>query len=404
MSEGTAETKSGRAAGAALTIALCFAVAVLEGYDIQALGVTAPKIAPELGLHPEQMGFVFSISNIGIVAGAAVGGWLMDRFGRKPIFIASVITFGVFTFATIFVTSFETLFAARLLTGVGFGAALPGLMAISAEISSPDKRASTATMMFCGMPLGGGLAALLTSNLPADFDWRLVFMVGGLLPLVVALLITFLMKETHTRAERADSAKTGVFTALFGQGRAAPTLLIWIALLPTYIVLYIILNWLPTLVVDKGFDRSVAPQASMAFNFASVIGALVIGQLADRFGFRWPLSLALVALIGVLWGLGHATDFTMVLVFSALVGVTLMGAQYAFLGVAASYYPEIVRGTGSGAAAGMGRVGSIIGPMAAGMLLGAGASAATVLTALVPAAAVAALAVGGLGFFKRGGD
>jgi AAHS family 3-hydroxyphenylpropionic acid transporter len=451
-------------AGVAITIALCFAVAVLEGYDIQAMGVTAPRMAPELGLSRDEMGFVFSISNIGIVLGAGLGGWFMDRLGRKPVFIAAVITFGIFTLATTLAVDFATLFAARLLTGFGFGAALPGLMAISADISPPGKRASTATMMFCGLPLGGGMSALFISNLPPDTDWRFVFYLGGVLPVLVSGAIALWMRETHTREEREAGPRAGFATAvrerplmtwigfaptyaftyallwvivqsplfavtpvqlaaftlvpaillhlffvsnapaLFEQGRAAPTLVIWVALLPTYIILYIILNWLPALVVAKGFSPAIAPQASLAFNFASVAGALAIGQISDRLGFRWPLSVALIALIGVLAALSAATDFRMILVWSALVGVTLMGAQYSLLGVAASYYPEAVRGTGSGAAAGMGRIGSIVGPIAVGNLLVAGASAAEVLAALAPAAAVAALAVIGLGFFKQSAD
>src|SRR5690606_21272994 len=147
---------------AALTTALCFAVAVLEGFDIQAIGVTAPKLAPEFGLTPGQLGWVFSISNIGLVVGASLGGWLADRLGRKPVLIGSVMMFGLFTLLTALSGSFTTLFLTRLLAGLGFGAALPNMMAVATEISAPSKRAITAAAMFCGMPIGGGSAALLT--------------------------------------------------------------------------------------------------------------------------------------------------------------------------------------------------------------------------------------------------
>jgi AAHS family 3-hydroxyphenylpropionic acid transporter len=463
-----------KAAGVAITIAICFAVAVLEGYDIQAMGVAAPKLAPALGLARDQMGIIFSISSIGIVFGAAVGGWLTDRVGRKPVFITAVVAFGAFTLATGLSNDFATLFAARILTGLGLGAAMPSIMAISAEISSPNRRAFTATMMFVGMPLGGAASALLVANLGPDADWRTIFWLGGALPIVIAPLILFFMRETYTRARRADpksdkkpsvAAQFGKQNALvvlaafiptylvtyavlyvvasnplvaiapaplaavallpalllhaalvlnadalFGDKRAAPTLLIWIALLPTLLILYLILNWLPTLVEAKGFTRPLAFElggfnvninAPMAFNLGSVVGALIIARIADAVGFRWPLTLSYAALIGVLIAAAAATSLPLILILSAAIGCFLMAANYSLYGIGASFYPDAVRGTGSGAASGAGRIGSIIGPLAASSLLTAGATASDVLSAMVPVAAVAGIAVFALSFFKR---
>ena len=387
-------------ANSALTIALCFAVAVLEGFDIQALGVAAPKLAPELGLAPAQMGWVFSVSNIGLVIGASIGGWLADRFGRKPIFVASVLTFGVFTLSTPLVTNFEMLFALRFLAGLGFGAALPNMMAIAAEISTPQKRASTAAAMFCGMPVGGGTSALLTQLLPPDFDWRTLFIVGGALPLVLAPVMIWLMPETLRRSEQAHAERTNIYDALFAEGRAVPTLLLWATFLPTLLILYLILNWLPTLVIANGLDRALAPQASLAFNWASVAGALVLGRVVDRFGPRGALSTSYALLIVSLFLLSRAHDLTTILICSAGAGFFLLGANYALYGVAAMYYPQRVRGTGSGASIAVGRIGSIVGPLAAGLLLSGGTSAGALVFYLIPVAAIAGIAVFALGFFK----
>ena len=64
-------------------VAICFAIAALEGYDIQAFGVSAPHLAPELGLDAGQMGWAGSAAMIGLVIGALTGGWFADRVGRR---------------------------------------------------------------------------------------------------------------------------------------------------------------------------------------------------------------------------------------------------------------------------------------------------------------------------------
>ncbi len=378
------------------------AVAMLEGFDIQAMGVAAPRLAPEFGLGPGEMKWVFAISNIGMVLGAALGGWLADRVGRKPVFMTSVAMFGLFTLCVVLIGEFGTLVATRLLAGLGFGAALPNMMAFAAELSTPARRSSTAALIFCGFPIGGGSVALLTQILPSGFDWRVLFIVGGVLPAVLVPALYWLLPETLTPSvNRTPRTHAPTLSALFGGGRAMPTLLLWLAFLPTLFVLYLILNWLPTLVVAKGFDRAIAPQASLAFNWASAAGALLVGWLVDRFGPRWPLMLSYGALIVALVALGASTDHAAIIVLSGVAGFFLLGANYALYGVAPSYYPAAMRGTGSGASVAVGRVGSILGPLAAGILLQGGSSATNVVQYMAPVAAVAGIAVCALSFFRR---
>jgi len=387
-----------------IPIALCMAVAVLEGFDIQAMGVAMPRLGPEFGLDASAKGLLFTMNNIGMVLGAAMGGWLADRTGRRPVLMCAVALFGLFTFWVAIAKSYEALVAVRFLAGLGFGAALPNMMAIAAELSSPARRTITASLVFCGLPIGGGTVALLTQIFPPDFDWRMWFIIGGVLPLVLLPGLRWLLPETLDPAHRqAPKERTPVWETLFGDGRTVPTLLLWLAFLPTLLILYLMLNWLPTLVVAKGLDKAVAPQASLAFNWASVAGALLLGWLVDRFGPRWPLTLAYVALIVSLVALGASTEHAMIVAYSGVAGFFLLGANYALYGVAPSYYPKPLRATGSGASVAVGRVGSTLGPLTAGLMLSGGQSAVNVVQYMAPVAAVAGIAVLSLSFCRKWG-
>ena len=385
----------------AMTIAVCFSVALLEGFDIQALGISLGKLTTEFGLDGTQRTLLTTFSSVGIVLGAIVGGRLGDFLGRKPVLMGAVAGFGLFTLGMIAAPSFIALFVCRVLAGLGFGAALPIMMAIAAEISTPERKALTGAVMFSGMPAGGGSSALLVQYLGVDFDWRSLFLIGGLLPFLLVPAIHFLLPETGARNTVRHESPDGIAHALFKEGRLAPTLLLWATFLPTLTILYLILNWLPTLMAAKGFAGSVPSQATMLFNYASIAGALIFGRLVDRLGARWPLVFSYAALMLCLLALGRVTEAPQALMLSALTGFLVLGANYALYGIAAAYYPKRVRGTGSGASVSVGRIGSILGPLLAGLWLSSGTAAAQVIVYMAPFAGVAAFAVYTLGRYPQ---
>ena len=386
-------------AGAGLIVFICFLIAALEGYDIQAFGVAAPKFAPELGLNPGQLGWAGSAAMVGLVIGALAGGWLADRIGRKPVLLVSTALFGVFSIVTAISNDYQMLLVARLLTGLGFGGAMPNLIAIATEISPPQRRAATVTTMFCGMPAGGASVALLARFYGPDLDWQTIFIIGGVLPLVITPVIFFFLPET--RPQPKAGADRRVLAALFGGGRAAATLLLWLVFVLTLVVLYLMLNWLPTLVIAKGLTEADGSAASLSFNLVSIAGALLLGFIVDRAGFRWPLTLTYVGLAATMFALASATGISPVLILSGLAGFLVLGAQYSLYALAPVLYPEQVRASGAGAAVAVGRLGSIAGPLVAGELRQAGYSAGEVFGAMTPVVLTAAVGVFVLGFLAR---
>lgn len=390
----TIEVAQIRSGSVAVTVSLCFAVAMLEGFDIQAMGIAAPKLAPAFGLSAPQLGWVFSMSNVGLLIGAALGGRLSDRVGRKAILVWSVACFGLFTALTVFVSDFAGLFLVRFGAGLGFGAALPNMMALAVDISRPERRSSTTVAIFCGMPLGGGLAALVAQTLPAGSDWRMLFIIGGILPLLLIPLLIWFMRDTRPAPHGTEHPpREAVLTILFGAGRAPATLLLWLALFSTVLIIYLLLNWLPTLAVARGLSATVAPATALASNLGAFVGALTLGALVDRFGVRWPFALAYAALGAALFMLAHAQGAVMIIALSGLCGFLVVGTNYALYSVAASQYHEAIRGTGSGAAVAVSRFGSVVGPLLGGLLIGMGASASTVIVVMTPFALVAGAAI-----------
>jgi AAHS family 3-hydroxyphenylpropionic acid transporter len=186
---------------------------------------------------------------------------------------------------------------------------------------------------------------------------------------------------------------------LFGNGRAQASAVLWMIFFPTLLVVYLVLNWLPTLVAAKGF-KADASLASVVFNVFSVVGALCLGPLVDRFGLRWPITLGFLALIGVLIALAQATDYLAIMALSGALGFCVLGCNYAVYGAAASFYPAEMRGRGSGAAIAWGRLGSVAGPLIGGYLLQGGSAPSEVVYAMAPFAFLAAVGVFALTFLK----
>ena len=217
-----------------LTIGLCFLVALMEGLDLQAAGIAAGGIAQAFALDKMQMGWIFSAGILGLLPGALVGGMLADRYGRKRILISSVALFGLFSLATAIAWDFPSLVFARLMTGVGLGAALPNLIALTSEAAGPRFRGTAVSLMYCGVPIGAALAATL-GFAGANLAWQTVFWVGGVVPLILVPLLMRWLPESAVFAGEKQAAPP--LRALFAPETATATLLLWLCYFFTLLAL-----------------------------------------------------------------------------------------------------------------------------------------------------------------------
>jgi len=371
---------------------LCALAALLEGFDNQSIGVAMPALRPEFGLAAREASWVLSAAPVGLFLGAAIGGRLADRFGRRGTLAASMLLLGVCSLLTASAPALAALVLARFLTGVGLGGALPNFIALASEGTAPSKRVSSVAFLMAGMPVGGMLAALVALGEKLGYGWRAIFQVGGVAPIVLSVAIWVLMRPAGAPGPggagadaRRGAALEGVASVLFAGGRARTTLLLWGGFFFTQLVLLLMLNWLPSLFVGLGFSKAEASVASMCFNFSGAACSILLGRLyAGPRPMQWAAVnyLAMALALAAIPLAGHVLPLAYLAV--ALAGVFFIGAQMVLFALAPLYYSQPVRGTGVGWAVAIGRLGSVFGPLYAGALLTAGASSGLVLFGIVP--------------------
>lgn len=371
-------------------IFLCFLVAAFEGMDIQAMGVAAPGLAPAFGLTPAQLGQVMSASTVGLMLGAAVGGWLSDWIGRARVIALSMGVLAIFSLATMAAPDYFSLRIIRLLAGLGLGGAFPNLIAVIAECTPSRSRTTSLAWMYIGFPAGGAAAGLVASWASAG-DWRAVFYAGGLGPLLlVPALLLGLPKATPKDGQLSPA---GLATARAGDNyllRFAPTVTarLWVSYFFTLLVVYLLLNWLPSLAIAAGYSHLQAAHSSIILNAGAVLGSLLLGGLTDRVVPRRALVVTYLGMITALLVLA-ARNGTYLFAGAFFAGFFVIGGQLILYAMAPALYPAPVRGTGVGAAVAVGRLGSILGPVLAGLWLSHGFGSETVPLIAVPGLLVA---------------
>jgi AAHS family 3-hydroxyphenylpropionic acid transporter len=331
------------------------------------------------------LGTFFSTSTLGLFAGALAGGRLADSFGRKRVLVASVLLFGLCSLLTAAAHDIGALSWARLFTGAGLGGVLPNLLALVNESSAPQRRSASVALVYSAMPFGGAVASLV-SMVSAPAHWRLIFLAGGAIPVILAPVLMAVLRESP-EFERAVSAspKKGSFVAVFADGRAIPTLLLWLSSFLELLILYLLLSWLPTLLVASGFSKAEAAGVQIAFNVGGAIAALSIGRLLEGKARNLSVITACVAVpVFVLLLSRIPAQLSWVIVTVFALGGSVLAVQGFLYATAPRCYPTLIRGVALGTAVAMGRLGAIVGPKLGGTLRAAGHSSSQLLMDIVP--------------------
>ncbi len=403
------------APAALLTLALCGAAALFEGFDNQSMGVAAPMLFREFSVAPSQAGIIFSAATFGLFFGAAIGGRVADHIGRQKTLAISLLLFGCCSLLTAESGSARMILLSRLLTGLGCGGAMPAFISMASEAVESSRRLAAVTLVMAALPLGGALAGVMALGDSVGWGWRPIFIFGGIAPLIVALALLVTLRhsprasQAQTRQTLADrAAPTISIGKVLWAERTGATILLWIGFFFTQLVLFLMVNWLPSLIIGIGFSHSQASLASIGFNLAGCLGAALLGRF--HAGPRRRLWVILtyggiaVALLGLVATSALGKVFSVIIVASSLAGVFIVGAQLILFALAPLYYSAANRGTGVGAAVAVGRLGSVAGPLLASAVLAAGNGSTAVLMAIFPFVILAGAAALGLTWQAQSGE
>ncbi|WP_043003746.1 MFS transporter [Comamonas testosteroni] len=376
---------------------LCFLIVLLDGFDTAAIGFIAPSLLGEWGIDKSHLGPVLSAALFGLAFGALGAGPLADRVGRKTVLIIAAVVMGGASIASGLVHDLQGLTIWRFITGLGLGAAMPNAITLMNEYCPDSKRSFITNCMFCGFPIGSAFGGFIAAWMIPHFGWRSLLIVGGVVPLILAVLMIVMLPESvrfmvlknysadrvrkvmvriaagtrnatrfvlNDGAEAAAQAQQGPqgLRLVFSQKYLVGTLALWVTYFMGLVIVYGLVNWMPVLFKEAGVPASQAAVIAALFQLGGV-GAIFVGLLMDRWNANLIIAAGYfltslgVAFIGQV--LGGGVGMLVASVFIA--GLLMNAAQSSMQALAAEYYPTECRASGVSWMLGIGRFGGIAG-------------------------------------------
>jgi MFS transporter, AAHS family, 4-hydroxybenzoate transporter len=406
----------------------------VDGFNTQVIGYIAPQIAKNWHISRDVLGWILAADKVGLLIGYLFVAPLSGHFGHKRVAIGCIVLFGLLAWATTISGGPVTLFALRLLTGIGLGGALPSGVALTGEYFPKSRRSTSITFIYCGLSFGQLSAGEVSNAVLQPYGWQAALWVGGALALLLAAILAAMMpesleylvnrggrpeaagrilrridpalalpKDTRLVAGERSGARLTIWQLLpqlFQANRTFGTLVIWLALGMNLTVNTSLQVWLTKILTDAGFGQHIAIIATEASFAAGIVGAFIIGPLMDRFGAYRVMSLLFVvgAMFSIFLGLSLSwTAAALIAAASFGSGFCTSGVQKGGNALSIYFYPVALRSTGLGWGLGIGRIGAILGPLAVGYLLTSGWSSTAVFCAMAAPMLVGAGAVVAMG-------
>lgn len=405
-------------------IVLGFLVLAIDGFDTAAMGYIAPTLSADWGIKKQDLGPVLSAALLGLSFGALLAGPISDRMGRKRVLVFSCLFFGLASLGTAYAETLNMLTFWRFLTGLGLGAAMPNAITLVSEFAPKRCRSMAINTMYCGFPLGAAGGEVISSWLIPSYGWHSVLLAGAIAPLTLTvLLVLFLPESVKYLVHRGKSVtqvkriaqrfmsgsleqvtqfyldedkvtvKKGSVAQLFSMPWLPGTLMLWMTYFMGLVIYYVLLSWMPTLMLGMGYPLAESAWLTSLFTFGGTAGILLAGWLMDRWEAHKVVSLGFM--LTMLFALALGFEHNHIVLFGTLIflmGIAMNGAQSGLQTLAATFYPTHCRATGIAWMQGVGRFGGVAGTMMSAQLLSLQWQADSILMFLSLPALVAAAA------------
>jgi benzoate transport len=404
-------------------VALCTALNVLDGFDLQSISFIAPILSSEWRLSAGMLGMLFSVGLAGIAIGAPLLAALADIYGRRRTILMCLALIAVSVSLSSISTNLLELMVLRGMTGMGIGGMLATINTMAAEFSSDRRRDLSISVTMAGFPIGGTLGGILAVYLVGKFDWRAVFVAFGAFTSIMLPIVYYWMPESldYLAARRPKNALQRI-NSVRRQLRIAPleqlappasrcgggaigalvrppllrgTVLIGIGFFAVPLAFYFVLSWMPKLLVDLGLSVRGGISSSVFMNMGGILGGVGYGVIAVNWGRRRVAVVAMLLAFVTAVSFGFAPlVLSLLLIGSSIVGVFMFAAFTSLYALVPGLYPPGVRASGTGLALGVGRTGALLGPYAGGLLIAAGWGSHNYLIVMMLPFLAGALAVG----------
>lgn len=343
---------------------------LFDAMDVGMLSFVIAALHKEWQLSTVEMGWIGSVSSIGMAVGAILFGMMADRFGRKAILILTLLVFSIGSGISAFATGYGIFLVLRFIIGAGLGGELPVASTLVSESVPVEKRGRSVVLLESFWAAGWLLAAIISYFVMPIWGWRVAIFATGL-----AGLYAFYFREgIHESRAFKKVARPGLIktlTTLWRPPYVRSTLMLWIVWFMVVFSYYGMFLWLPSVMVLKGFSLINSFGYVLIMTLAQLPGYFVAAWLIEKWDRKTVLSLFLLGTAGSALGFGMAASLPMLLTAGMLLSFFNLGAWGALYAYSPEQYPTIVRSSGSGMAAGIGRIGGIVGPLLVGHLLGA---------------------------------
>lgn len=347
---------------------------MFDAMDVGMLSFIIADLSLKWQLSPEQTGLFTSINSIGMVFGAAIAGYMADKYGRKSVLLWTLLIFSLATGLSAAATGFVVLCILRFIAGFGLGGELPVASTLVSESVQSKDRGRAVVLLESFWAAGWIASALIAYFVIPKYGWQAAFIIGGL-PALYALYLRRAIedpprytKQTAEKGNRAASFRQR-FKSVWAKPHRRATIMLWVLWFTVVFSYYGMFLWLPSVMMLKGFSLVKSFEYVLIMTLAQLPGYFTAAYFIEKFGRKFVLVLYLVlTAVSAAW-FGLATTEGALIAAGICLSFFNLGAWGGMYAYTPELYPTSVRSTGVGLAASFGRVGGILAPYMVGMLV-----------------------------------